>query len=136
MRVYHGPLGPEASRALLETFADLTGGAEAAPASIALRGRSLQVPKAARGVAWFDFADLCEKPLGAADYLALARTYHTVLIEGVPVMTEARRNEDQRFMTLIAALYEHQVTAVIRSEERHVGTECIRTCRSRWSTYH
>src|SRR3546814_16830568 len=97
MRVYHGPLGPEASRALLETFADLTGGAEAAPASIALRGRSLQVPKAARGVAWFDFADLCEKPLGADDYLALARTYHTVLIEGVPVMTE--KSEERRVGT-------------------------------------
>ncbi|HET8727159.1 MAG TPA: cell division protein ZapE [Alphaproteobacteria bacterium] len=116
MRVYHEPLGPQARGALEEAFADLTDGAAAAPTSLPLKGRTLEVPKAARGVAWLNFADLCERPLGAADYLALAGAFHTVLIEGVPVMDETRRNEAKRFMTLVDALYEHKVNAVVSAD--------------------
>jgi cell division protein ZapE len=74
------------------------------------------VPRAARGVAWFPFEELCAKPLGAADYLALATHYHTVIVDGVPKFTEARRNEAKRFITLIDALYEHKTYAVIAAE--------------------
>ena len=78
-----------------------------------MKSRVLPVPRAAGRVAWFPFHDLCGKPLGAADYLEIATHYETVILDGVPVFTEALRNEAKRFMTLIDALYEHRVCAVI-----------------------
>ena len=111
--LYHQPLGAAATAALQRTFAELTGAAEPAPFDLVLKGRTLTVPRAARGVAWFDFDDLCARPLGAADYLALATHFHTVLVDGVPRFTEALRNEAKRFMSLIDALYEHRAYAVL-----------------------
>lgn len=117
-RVFHHPLGAEAEAALTRAFADLTDGAAGAPDRLELRGRRLEVPRAAKGVACFDFDDLCNRPLGAEDYLALATHFHTLLLAGVPQMGEARRNEARRFMTLIDALYEHRVTLVMSAEAR------------------
>ena len=87
-------------------------GRAAAPDRIALKGRVLAVPAAADGVARFRFADLCEKPLGAADYLAIAGLYHTLVLADVPALGPAKRNEAVRFVTLIDALYEHKVNLV------------------------
>src|SRR3546814_20309115 len=75
--------------------------------------RSIPVPLAARGVARFTFADLCEQPLGPGDYLAIAGLYHTLVLSGVPVLSADKRNEARRFMTLIDALYEHPVKLVV-----------------------
>jgi cell division protein ZapE len=72
-------------------------------------GRTLHVPKSLKGVAVFSFKRLCGSPRGAADYLAIAQRYHTVIIVGIPVMTREMRNEAARFVTLIDALYEHRV---------------------------
>ena len=72
-------------------------------------GRTLHVPKAAKGVAVFSFRRLCGEARGAADYLAIARHFHTVILVGVPVLTAERRNEAARFRILIDALYEHGV---------------------------
>ena len=72
-------------------------------------GRTLHVPKSLKGVAVFSFKRLCGEPRGAADYLAIARRYHTVIIVGIPVMGPEMRNEAARFVTLIDALYEHKV---------------------------
>ena len=116
MKVYHYPLGPAAARAIDQVFHDLTDGAASEPDELLLKGRSVKVPRAARGVAWFSFEDLCAKPLGAADYLALATHYHTLIVDGVPRFTEAKRNEAKRFITLIDALYEHKTYAVIAAE--------------------
>jgi cell division protein ZapE len=111
-RVWHHPAGPAAARALDEIFATLADGAPAAPASLALLGRRLEVPRAARGVAWFPFEALCGRPLGPADYLALAVHYDTVIVEGIPRLTEDRRDETKRFMILVDALYEHKAGLV------------------------
>ncbi len=113
MKVYHTPLNRAAAQALDRAFAELTDGAPGAPDELILKARRIEIPRAARGVAWFPFEDLCGKPLGAADYLALATHYHTVIIDGVPLLTEARRNEAKRFITLIDALYEHKCYAII-----------------------
>ncbi len=110
MRVYFTP--PDGAAALDQAFASLTGGARGEADEIVLRGRSLPVPCAAAGVARFGFAELCEKPLGAADYLAIAALYHTVILSGVPAMGPAMRNQAARFVTLIDALYEHRVKLV------------------------
>ena len=72
-------------------------------------GRTLHVPKSLKGVAVFSFKRLCGEARGAADYLAIARRYHTVILVGVPILTPEHRNEAARFVALIDALYEHKV---------------------------
>ncbi len=106
------PADAAASAALDAAFAKLTGNARAAPRDIAYKGRTLHVPRAADGVARFAFADLCERPLGGADYLRLARDYHTILIDGIPAMGEAERNAAKRFITLIDTLYDNGVKLI------------------------
>ncbi|MEO3428137.1 cell division protein ZapE [Pelagibius sp. CAU 1746] len=113
---YHAPLGPRAEAALDKAFAELTEGAAAAPDQVIYKGREIPVPLAARGVARFSFAGLCERPLGPGDYLAIAGLFHTVVLSGVPQLSAAKRNEARRFMTLIDALYEHRVKLVVSAE--------------------
>ena len=112
--VYHYPLGPVASRALDGIFRALADGALAdgggrAPTEVEVGSRKLLVPEAAGGVARFTFDDLCAQPLGPADYLALGRRFHSIVLDAVPLLTPDRRNEARRFMTLIDALYESRV---------------------------
>lgn len=114
--VYYCPDGPAAKEALRRIFALLTDEDEGSTDEIAIGSRNLLVPKAARGVAWFDFSELCEQPLGAADYLALAERYHTLIVEGVPLLTRDGQNEARRFMILVDALYECRVNLVISAD--------------------
>ncbi len=79
-------------------------------------GRKLHVPKSLKGVAVFSFRRLCKEARGASDYLAIARTYHTVFLVGIPRMTKDDRNEASRFVTLIDALYEHRVKLFTTAE--------------------
>ncbi len=72
-------------------------------------GRTLHVPKALKGVAVFSFKKLCGEARGAADYLAVARHFHSVILVGIPRMGPENRNEAARFVTLIDALYEYKV---------------------------
>ena len=74
-----------------------------------VQGRTLHVPKALKGVAVFSFRRLCGGARGAADYLAIARRFHTVILVGVPVLGPENRNEAARFVSLVDALYEHKV---------------------------
>ena len=114
--VYHYPLGRASSRALAHAFDELTDCARGRTDSLKIKGRTVPVPRTARGVACFAYEDLCEQPLGAADYLAIAQRFKTVIIDGVPRFGEAKRNQAKRFMTLIDALYEHRTKAVIAAE--------------------
>lgn len=116
MPVYHAPLGTAAERALATSFEQLTEGAEAGAEAIEFKSRTLKVSAAARGVARFSFADLCEQPLGAGDYLAIAGRYHTVLLSEVPKLSPERRDHARRFMTLIDAFYEKRVKLVISAD--------------------
>jgi cell division protein ZapE len=109
------PNGPEATAALSQTFFRLTDyppedRAHVPTADIDVgTGRTLHVPKALKGVAVFSFKRLCAEARGAADYLAIARRFHTVMIVGIPVLGPENRNEAARFVTLIDALYEYRV---------------------------
>jgi cell division protein ZapE len=116
MEVYLSPLGPETTAALETDFGELTEGAIAEPDEIEVKGRILKVSRAARGVAWFTFAELCEKPLGAGDYIAVAERYNTIVLDGVPKLEESRRNEAKRLMLLIDELYEHKVNLVMGAD--------------------
>ncbi len=78
-------------------------------AELDIGGRKMHVPKSLKGVAVFSFKKLCCDARGAADYLAIARAYHTVIVVGIPQLGPDSRNEAARFVTLIDALYEHKV---------------------------
>jgi cell division protein ZapE len=81
-------------------------------------GRTLHVPKSLKGASVFSFKRLCGEPRGAADYLAIARSYHTVIIVGIPRLSPEKRNEAARFVTLIDALYEYKVKLLASADAR------------------
>ncbi|MEO1090311.1 MAG: cell division protein ZapE [Pseudomonadota bacterium] len=114
--VYHAPLGPHATQALQATFDALTEGDDVGPTVVEVGSRRLAVPRASFGVAWFAFEDLCEEALGAADYLALADRFHTLVLEDVPRLTPDKRNEARRFVTLVDALYERGMHLVCSAD--------------------
>jgi cell division protein ZapE len=103
------PADHAADAALNQAWAKMTGNALCRPRDISIKGRILHVPCSADGVARFSFADVCEQPLGASDYLRLARDYHTVIIDRIPVMDYADRNAAKRFIALIDTLYDNAV---------------------------
>ena len=78
-------------------------------------------PQAAMGVARFSFRDLCEQPLAGADYLKIAHEFHTILLDHVPIMDYARRNEAKRFIILIDAFYDNAVKLVASAEPSRMG---------------
>ena len=91
-------------------------GAIPGPDALEVQGRTLQVSRASRGVAWFTFEELCAEARGAGDYIAVAERYHTIVVNGVPEMPEARRNEAKRFMLLVDELYEHKCKLVMGAD--------------------
>jgi cell division protein ZapE len=111
--VYHHPADAAARDALDAAWGRLTGQARPLPATIQVKSRKIAVPAAASGVARFAFDDLCDRPLGASDYLAIAREFHTVIIDGVPALTQERRNQAKRFIILIDVLYENHVKVLL-----------------------
>ncbi len=110
--LYITPLGSGADARMDAAWARLTGEATGAPVTLKLLGRELAVPRAAGGVARFSFADLCEAPLAGPDYLAIARAFHTVMVDRVPEIGPERRNEARRFTLLVDTLYDEGVKLV------------------------
>ena len=110
--VYHSPLDEASAAALADAFDRLTDGARGEAGTITVQGRTIPVPREARGVACFDFADLCEQPLGPADYWAIACRFQTVILSGIPRLTPMDRNAAKRFATLIETLYEQRTKLV------------------------
>ncbi|NML93686.1 cell division protein ZapE [Novosphingobium olei] len=115
---WHVPIGPESTEAVREAFFRLTDyppedSANVPSADIDVgTGRTMHVPKSLKGVAVFSFKRLCTEARGAADYLAIARKYHTVIVVAIPRLGAELRNETMRFITLIDALYEHKVKLI------------------------
>jgi len=105
--VWSSPLGPEADAELDNAWTLATAGLTVNSAEVAFKGRKIVVPKAAGKCARFSFADLCEKPLGAADYLAILSQYRTIFVEHIPHLGPERRNETKRFIMLIDTIYDH-----------------------------
>jgi cell division protein ZapE len=111
--VYFTPLDERARQRLEQAFVRLIRSRSAAPRALPIaQGRILNVSSAVDGVARFSFAELCERPLGSADYLALAETYHTLVIDGIPRLGPEKRNEARRFITLIDTLYEKRIRLI------------------------
>ena len=119
---YHVPNGPAATEALSDAFFRLTDHPVEDRAHVPSEtievpgGRTLFVPKALKGVAVFSFKRLCGQPLWAADYLAVARRFHSVILVGVPQLGPENRNEAARFVTLVDALYEHRCKLLMSAD--------------------
>lgn len=109
--VYHTPLGLAATAALDAAWESLARG-PGQPLPLAVHGRTVTLPEYRNGVARAAFAELCGKPLGPADYLAIADAIDVLLLDGIPVLSRARNNEAKRFVTLIDALYEARVRLI------------------------
>lgn len=108
------PNGPAATATLSGDFFRLTDfpvedRAHVPSEELIVQGRTLHVPKALKGVAVFSFRRLCGEARGSADYLAVARRFHTVILVGVPRLGPESRNEAARFVALVDALYEYKV---------------------------
>jgi cell division protein ZapE len=114
--LYVSPLGPEADARMDAAWTVLLAGQKPAPASLSVKGRIVTVPAAGNGAARFSFDDLLKRALGAQDYLAIAKRFHTVMLDRVPVMAEAERNEAKRFITLIDTLYDAGRRVVISAD--------------------
>jgi cell division protein ZapE len=133
--LYVTPLGASAERHLDRLWRELTIGAEERPRSLRVAGRELEVPRAAGGVARFEFAELCQRPLGPADYIAVAEAFHTVILSDVPQLPRERHNEARRLSTLIDTLYDRGVRLAVSAAtppeaiypEARAGLEFART---------
>jgi cell division protein ZapE len=110
------PVDGAADAALDDAWLRLTAGNGGVPLELALKGRTVHVPRAAMGVARFSFHDLCEQPLAASDYLRIAREYHTIVLDRVPVMTFDNRNAAKRFIILIDTLYDLNVKLIASAD--------------------
>lgn len=115
-RLYFSPNDSEARAELNVHWKRLTGLPHGSHSEMEVKGRVINVPEAGMGAARFPFADLCEKPLGPLDYLALARDFHTIFIDDIPVLGPARRDVARRFITLIDTLYDNHVCLIASAE--------------------
>lgn len=109
IETFHVPVGEEARSALDRVFKTLTGRDNGRVATVKVLGRSIEVPQSRGKIARFSFKELCEKPLGAQDYLAIAKRYHSVIVDDIPVLKASQRNEAKRFITLIDTFYESHI---------------------------
>ena len=116
LRTWNVPADRYADRLLDEAFEGLTEGARAAPVTLTVMGRSLIVPIAADGVARFDFDTLCNTALGAGDYLAIARAFHTLVLDGIPRLSPENFDQARRFIVLVDNLYEQRVKLIASAD--------------------
>lgn len=114
--VFFTPADAHARAAIDALFAELAGVRKGAPTRLRVGGREIDVPEASNGVARFDFEAICARPLGAADYFALADAFDTIIVENAPAMTFERRNEAKRFITLVDVLYERKTRLVLSAQ--------------------
>ncbi len=125
--VWFTPLGEAATEKLQKLFQALTGVARGAPAKVQVFNRDVPIPEAAHNVARVRYEDLCDRPLGASDFVEIARTFHTIVMDGIPVLDPAKKNEVKRFIVLIDALYDHRVKLVAAAaaapQSLYAGTE-------------
>lgn len=138
--VYHrleADAGAADDSAMDDAWRRVTAGKQVSAETVHVRGREVPVPQAGAGAARFSFRELCEQPLGAADYAAIAERYHTLFVDRVPVMAEASRNAAKRFITLIDTLYDRKNRLFISAAadpdglyEGRTGTESFEFART------
>ena len=131
--LYFTPADARAKAEMDRLWGELTGNHPGATTHLEVKGRKLRVPLASMGVVRFAFADLCEAPLGANDFLHIAHAFHTVLIDAVPVLERAQRDVTRRFVNLVDTLYDSRVclvaSAAAEPQALYPGATCT-SCSS------
>ena len=125
--VWFTPLGHESTAKLQKLFQALTGVQRGKPETVRVFGRDVAIPEAAHNTARVRYEDLCDRPLGASDFVEIARTFHTIVMDGIPILDPAKKNEVKRFIVLIDALYDHRVKLVAAAaappQDIYAGTD-------------
>jgi len=111
-QIYFSSIDERAVQEMDAHWQRMTGGQKPRATDLVVNGRKVAVPKTAMGIARFHFSDLCERPLGARDYLHIAHAFHTVMIDQIPALGPEKRNEARRFINLVDALYDNQVCLI------------------------
>ena len=114
--VYHHPLTAQADDRMAAEFESIASEAGNGDVALEIESRTIRARRVSRGVAWFDFEELCDGPRGQADYIELARRYHTVLISGVYRLRPSNLDVARRFTWLIDEFYDRKVKLVISAE--------------------
>ena len=137
-RTWYAPLGPEAEVGLAECFRALAPDHVVDGGALTILGRTVPAVRHAGGVAWFDFETLCEGPRSVADYIEIARNFHSVVLGGVPALDDDRRDPVRRFIHLVDELYDRNVNLIVsaatspdRLYRGHKLIEPFRRTRSR-----
>ncbi len=106
---------PQSKAVAQALFSDFMGSA-VAPVHVSIKGRNILVPSANGRAARFSFAEICGRPLGPPDYLALSKNFDTIIVEDVPVMNLDRRNEARRFIMLVDVLYDAKARLMMSAQ--------------------
>ncbi len=114
--IFHVPLDEAGEQALAEDFGHLAEGPAEADTEVEVEGRRIPVRRMADGVVWFDFEALCDGPRGQADYIEIARTFHSVILSGVPVLDADHENQARRFISMVDEFYDHNVKLICTAE--------------------
>ena len=110
--LYFTPVDAAAKAGMDRLWVEITGNHPGTPLDLDVKGRKVHVPAQSMGVARFAFAELCDRPLGAGDFLHIARAFHTVFVDGIPIMADVKRDVARRFINLIDTLYDNRVCLI------------------------
>jgi cell division protein ZapE len=111
--VYYTPPGADAERAMRAIFQRVAHGTPRRDVALVVEDRPILARIEADGAVWFDFDALCEGPRGVADYIELARSYHTIFVSNVPQFTPSTEDAARRFVELVDELYDRGVNLVL-----------------------
>ena len=114
--LWHVPHDRDAAERLRQYFESLTGGAACEASVIEINQRSVPLRAEAPGVGWFGFRTLCEEARSAADYVEIAREYHTVLLEQIPIISGDSEDAARRFINLVDEFYDRNVKLITTAE--------------------
>jgi len=112
--LYHSPLDAVAERQLHDYFEKLSAGLESGVNhELEILGRSIRSRLWSADLVWFEFAEICDGPRSAADYIEIAQTYHSVIISNVPQFNEYKDDMARRFVSLVDEFYDHKVKLIL-----------------------
>ncbi len=114
--VFHCPDDSAAEAAMVRAFEEIAGESGTRDQMLEIEEREIPARRIASGIAWFDFSALCDGPRGQADYIELARRFHTVFVSGVPVLASGDSNRRRRFTWLVDEFYDRRVKLVLGAQ--------------------